>query len=164
MPRTRSFRVSSFKVPKFKWFKQRCHSHDLFFEALHNKQIGENCIMSSTEMVYRLVQRLPLRRSTPSNSLTKCVRFLKSNFKIEITNLTNRKHIVPKSFHVVYPGNYTVTKDIISITHNCPKMVVPNLTVPITLFTKFMSRERSQVICNEQPESKCQGTIGTTCI
>ncbi|GJS79593.1 hypothetical protein Tco_0729474 [Tanacetum coccineum] len=37
--------------PKFKWFKRRCHNHDLFLEALDSKQIGEDFIMSSTEIV-----------------------------------------------------------------------------------------------------------------
>ncbi|GJT94751.1 putative reverse transcriptase domain-containing protein [Tanacetum coccineum] len=38
-------------VPKFKWFNWRCHNHDLFLEALDNKHIGQDFIMSSTEIV-----------------------------------------------------------------------------------------------------------------
>nr|GEW53159.1 retrovirus-related Pol polyprotein from transposon TNT 1-94 [Tanacetum cinerariifolium] len=50
-PRTKSFLARSLMVPKFKWFKRRCHNHDLFLEAFDNKQIGEDFIMSSTEIV-----------------------------------------------------------------------------------------------------------------
>ena len=35
-----------------------------------------------------------------------------------------------KSFHVVYPGDYTVTKDMNSITHSCPKMVITESNCP----------------------------------
>ncbi|GKF16156.1 hypothetical protein Tco_0061074 [Tanacetum coccineum] len=35
-----------------------------------------------------------------------------------------RSSRVSKSFYIVYPGNYTVTNDIIPIAHNCTKIVV----------------------------------------
>ncbi|GKB12717.1 hypothetical protein Tco_0846640 [Tanacetum coccineum] len=50
-PLTKSFLARSLMVPKFKWFKGQCHNHDLFLEALDNTQIGEDFIMSSTEIV-----------------------------------------------------------------------------------------------------------------
>nr|GEV35540.1 hypothetical protein [Tanacetum cinerariifolium] len=53
-------------VPKFKWIKRRCHNHNLVLEALDNKQIREDFIMSSTEIMYKLEPREPLINSTPS--------------------------------------------------------------------------------------------------
>ncbi|GJY10831.1 hypothetical protein Tco_0379016 [Tanacetum coccineum] len=53
-PRTKYFLARSLMVPKFKGFKRRCHNHDLFLEALDNKQIEEDFIMSSIEIVYKL--------------------------------------------------------------------------------------------------------------
>ena len=53
------------------------------------------------------------------------------------SHLHNRNHKIDqqitncaKSFHVVYPGDYTVTKDMNSKTHNCPKMVITESNCP----------------------------------
>ncbi|GJW77591.1 hypothetical protein Tco_0139273 [Tanacetum coccineum] len=62
-PLTRSFRARSFIVPKFKWFNRRCHNHDLDLEALDSKHIGEDFIISSIDIVYKLVLDYPLMRA-----------------------------------------------------------------------------------------------------
>ncbi|GJR04807.1 hypothetical protein Tco_0215036 [Tanacetum coccineum] len=54
-PLTRSFRARSLIVLKFKWFKRRCHNHDLVLEALDNKHTGEDFIISSEKSIAYIV-------------------------------------------------------------------------------------------------------------
>ena len=57
-------------VSKLRWDKRLCHSQDFVSVALVMRQIGDEEAIWLMSMVYRLVLRLPDKRSTPSKFLT----------------------------------------------------------------------------------------------
>ncbi|GJS89582.1 hypothetical protein Tco_0772218 [Tanacetum coccineum] len=62
------------------------HNHDLDLKALDSKHIGEDFIISSIDIEFKLVLRLPLSMSVPLISRTKQVCFLKATSRSESQN------------------------------------------------------------------------------
>nr|GFB66324.1 hypothetical protein [Tanacetum cinerariifolium] len=78
----------------------RAKSHDLVFEALEKRQIGEDAIISPRDMVYRLFPRDPVSRSTPSGLR------IKQKFVDEIGELRAISGHVLRAARVQIPENY----------------------------------------------------------
>ncbi|GJS06283.1 hypothetical protein Tco_0363079 [Tanacetum coccineum] len=69
------------------------NSHDLDLEALDNKHIGEDFIISSIDIMYKLVLRLPLRSSSTENlieSLSNTLALITQSYKSHLPQTNNQ--------------------------------------------------------------------------
>jgi hypothetical protein len=123
---------------KVQVIKLCCHSHDLFFEAFVRRQIREDHFMSLMEKGVYICAMTVFKKINIIQFLDEACVITEGNLQDQNQDIDQQRTYYAQVLPLSIPRKLAVSRNIISITYNYPKMIVRESNCPDKLIHEIL--------------------------